>query len=274
MSKSTLSVEERGMLWKMFKKSWFLFTGFNMINYQGNGYGMTMVPAIKQFYKDGTEEAKQALLRSTQFFNCTYETAPFIMGLNAAMEKERSQVGEAFDTESIGATKAALMGPLSAIGDSVFWGVVRVVAASIAIPLAAAGNLLGPILFLLVFHIPSIATRYYLLKLGYTAGSKFLSSVSETGILKQITYCVSLVGMIMVGTMTAQFVSIGTPLNITFGTGEAIMLQEILDSIFLGILPLCFVFGMMALVRKKIKIMYLALGSIVVGFLLSLAGIL
>ena len=273
-SNPALTPEDRSMLNKMFKRSWFLFTGFNMINFQGNGYSMTMHPAIKRFYKDDSEEAKKALTRSAQFFNCTYETAPFIMGLNAAMEKERAQQGDEFEVESIGATKAALMGPLSAIGDSVFWGVVRLLAASIAIPLAANGNLLGPILFLLVFHLPSIATRYYLLRLGYTTGSKFLESVAASGVLKSITFCITIVGMIMVGAMTAQFVTVSTPLNITFGTGETLVLQEIFDNIFKGLLPLVFTFGIFMLVRKKVKILYLAVGSIIVGMILSLIGLL
>lgn len=269
---TAISQKERGMLRKMFNRSWFLFSGFNMINYQGNGYGMSMMPAIKAFYKEGSEEETQALVRATQFFNCTYETAPFIMGLNAAMEKENAET-EDFDTESINATKAALMGPLSAIGDSVFWGVVRTIAASIAIPLAADGNILGPILFLIIYHLPSILARYNLLRLGYTAGSRFLHSMNESGLLKAITYCISIVGMIMVGSMTAQFVGVTTPFTFTFSSGETLVLQDILDSIVKGLLPLCFTFGFFALIRKKVKIMYLALGSMVFGVLMGLIGL-
>lgn len=265
---SNLTQEDRGMLRKMFKRSWLLFHGVNMLNMQGNGYSMGLLPAIKRFYKAGSEEEKQALIRSAQFFNCTYETAPFIWGLNAAMERENAET-EGFDTESITATKAALMGPLSAIGDSVFWGVIRTIAASIAIPLASAGNILGPLLFILIYHIPSILTRYSLLRLGYNAGGKFLKSISESGLLKGLTYCVSIVGMIMVGAMTAQFVTVTSPLTINFSSGETLALQEILDSVFKGLLPLGFVFGMFALLRKKVSLMWLALGSMVVGILLT-----
>lgn len=275
MSKTTsaLSTGERGMLRSMFKRSWLLFTGFNMINYQGLGYGTAMVPAIKLFYKEGSEEEKQALARSVQFFNCTYETAPFIMGLNAAMEKENAEV-ESFDTESISATKAALMGPLSAVGDSVFWGVIRTVAAAIAIPLATTGNILGPILFLFVYHLASILTRYNLLSLGYSSGTKFLHSIGDSGLMKNLTYCVSIVGMIMVGCMVGQFVNITTPLAVTFSSGETLNVQEILDSIFKGILPLCFTFGFFALLRKKVKIIHLTLGCLIAGMIFLFTGIL
>lgn len=268
---SSVTPEEKRMLRKMFNRSWVLFFGFNMINYLGFGYSQAMMPAIKSFYKEGSEESKQAMTRATQFFNCTYETAPFIMGLNAAMEKENAQT-EGFETESINATKAALMGPLSAIGDSVFWGVVRTIAASIAIPLAATGSIFGPLLFLLVYHLPSILVRYNLLTLGYTAGSKFLQKASSSGLLKAITYCISIVGMIMVGSMAAQFVTVSTAFTFTFSSGETLVLQDILDSIIKGFLPLGFTFGFFALLRKKVKITWITLGVLVLGLVLALIG--
>ena len=270
---TTMTTQEQVMLKKMFWRSWLLFVGPNSVNMLGNGYSMALAPAIKGFYKEGSEEERQAIERSAQFFNCTYETAPFIMGLNASMEKQNAESPD-FDTEAITATKAALMGPLSAIGDSLFWGVVRTIAASIAIPLAMTGNFLAPILFLLVYHIPSVLTRYNMLKLGYSAGGRFLESLSKSGLLKDVTYCISIVGMIMVGTMVAQFVTVTTPLELRFLSGEVLKLQELLDSVFKGLLPLGFTFGMFALVRKKVSIMLLMLGAMLFSIILTFIGIL
>ena len=45
------------------------------------------------------------------------------------------------------------MGSLSAIGDSIFFGTIRVIAASVGCSLALQGNALGPILYLLIFNI-------------------------------------------------------------------------------------------------------------------------
>lgn len=274
MSKKSndLKADEKALLRKMFGRSWFLFAGFNFANYQGFGYSLAMIPAINKFYANDPEKRKDALIRSVQFFNCTYETAPFIMGLNAAMEKENSEQ-PAFNTETVNAVKTALLGPLSAIGDSVFWGVVRVIAASIAIPLAMKGSIFGAILFLLIFHIPSIITRYSLLNLGYTTGSRFLKSVSDNDLLKRITFCISIVGMIMVGAMVGQFVGIKTPLVLQFGEGEKVVVQDILDSIFKGLLGIGATFGCFALMRKKIKVTYLIFGVLAAGILGTLIGV-
>lgn len=189
--KKQLSKQENSMLKKVFWRSWLLFGSFNMVKMQGYGYSQAMMPVIDSLYKD-KEDKKKALVRNSTFFNCTYETAPFIMGLNAAMEKANSECSE-FDEESINAIKASLMGPLSGIGDSIFWGTIRLIAASIGIPLAMKGSILGPILFLLIYHIPSIIARYKLTYIGYTAGERFLIKAYKSGAFESITYCATLV---------------------------------------------------------------------------------
>lgn len=256
----------------MFNRSWFLFASFNLVNMQGFGFEYALMPAINYLYKDDEEGKKAALIRHASFFNCTYETAPFIMGLIASMEKENSR-DKSFDVESINAVKAALMGPLSGIGDSVFWGTVRLIAAGIGISLGMQGNILGPILFMLIYHIPSIISRYALLQLGYTTGVRFLSQTFKSGIFETITYCAGVVGMIMLGSMTATNVKIATTLKMNVGGGAIIELQKILDSIMPGLLPLALTLILLVLIRKKIKVMQLLFGVIAFGILGAVVGI-
>lgn len=49
----------------------------------------------------------------------------------------------------------------SKCGDAFFYGVLRIIATGIAIGLASQGNPLGPLLFLLIYNIPSLLLRYY-----------------------------------------------------------------------------------------------------------------
>lgn len=67
------------------------------------------------------------------------------------------------------------MGPLAGIGDSIFWGVLRVIAAGIAVGLGMSGNILAPVVFLLLFNVPSILIRYYGTFLGYKTGFRIYS---------------------------------------------------------------------------------------------------
>lgn len=124
--KSDLSPDDKHMLKSMFWRSWLLFSSFTMVKMQAFGFEFSMFPVINRFYKNNSNEKKQAIVRESSFFNCTYETAPFIMGLSAAMEKENANNPENFDPESINALKASLMGPLSGIGDSIFWGNIKI----------------------------------------------------------------------------------------------------------------------------------------------------
>ncbi|MGC3443915.1 PTS system mannose/fructose/sorbose family transporter subunit IID, partial [Enterococcus faecalis] len=78
----------------------------------------------------------------------------FIMGLVASMEKHNSE-DENFDASSITAVKASLMGPLSGIGDSFFWGILRVIAAGIGISLASTGSPLGASFLILFKNVPA-----------------------------------------------------------------------------------------------------------------------
>ena len=109
------------------------------------------MPFINKFYKNDEEGKKAALTRSMSYFNTTITLSTFIMGLVASMEKKNSEQKD-FDASSINAVKSSLMGPLAGIGDSIFWGVLRVIAAGIAVGLGMTGNILGEI-FKNMLHI-------------------------------------------------------------------------------------------------------------------------
>ena len=74
--------------------------------------------------------------------------------------EERIARGEA-DPESVNEVKAALMGPLSGVGDAIFLSTLRVLAAGIGISLCQAGSWLGPIAFLLIYNIPGFWLRIW-----------------------------------------------------------------------------------------------------------------
>ena len=59
--------------------------------------------------------------------------------------EESNARNEDFDTSSINNVKVALMGPLAGIGDSMFWGTLRVIATGIGTSLAMQGSILGPL---------------------------------------------------------------------------------------------------------------------------------
>ncbi|HNN31754.1 MAG TPA: transketolase C-terminal domain-containing protein, partial [Chitinophagaceae bacterium] len=85
----------------------------------------------------------------------------------------------------------------------------------------------GPILFLLIFNIPAILTRYYGLFWGYNIGADFINKVYKSGLMEKLSYGASIIGLGVVGAMTATLVSLSLPF--TLGSGEE---AQTLDQIF------------------------------------------
>ena len=88
-------------------------------------------PMLKKVYKDDPEGYAEALTRHVAFFNITPQLAPFVGGIAISME-ERVAKGE-LEGAAVDSVKAALMGPLSGIGDSIFLGCIRVIAVAVEI---------------------------------------------------------------------------------------------------------------------------------------------
>ena len=147
---------------KVFNRHYQLLGCFNYERQMSTGYAWTMMPALKELYKDNPEEMKSAVKRHLEFYNCATTPSPFIIGISCAMEEQNASAepGE-YDPSSITSVKAALMGPLAGIGDSFFWGTFRVIGAGIAAPLAVAGNFIGPLLYFLINVIPSEVVRRF-----------------------------------------------------------------------------------------------------------------
>ena len=275
MSNLTKSIpsEERKLLRKAFWRSFTLYAAVSPAKQGASGFCYSMMPFINRFYSGSEEKKKEALSRSMSYFNTTITCSTFIMGLVASMEKKNSEQPD-FDAGSINAVKSSLMGPLAGIGDSIFWGVLRVIAAGIAVGMGAAGNVLAPVVFLLLFNIPSLLVKYYGTFLGYKLGSEYIQKVYASGLMNILTKGASTVGLIMVGGMTASMVTFRSAFELTMDGESVLSLQPMLDQIFVGMVPLGLTLLCYYLLKKKnVSITTLILGVIALSILLSLLGI-
>lgn len=273
MSKN-LSKEDRKMLNGIFLRSFSIFAGRTggQVRMHAVGFIWSLLPALRRYYKDDEKGLTEALVRHTSFYNITQNVGTFCLGLVASMERENT-VDDEFDDRSITAIKTALMGPMSGIGDAIFWGVVRVIAASVGIGLALQDSFLGPIMFLLIYNIPSILTRYYLTYTGFVMGSDFLKKINEGGLMQTITKCASILGLIMVGGMTASTVKFTSTVQFIIEGSDPILLQTYLDSIFMGLVPLLLTTGCLYLMLKRVNVNVIMFGVLGLSIVLALAGI-
>lgn len=252
---------------------WRSFTTSHSWNYerqQHMAFTYSMIPFINKVYSN-KQDRSEAYTRHLEFYNCQTTMQPIIVGILAAMEEENAR-NKNFDTTSISSMKVALMGPLAGIGDSLIGSTLRILATGIVTALCTSGNILGPILFLLIYNIPTIALRYFGINKAYELGASFVSKISNSKIMDKITFATSVVGLMVIGAMVALLVNMTTPLAIGLGDSK-VMLQETLDGIFPKLLPLLFTGAIYKLVSKKINVLYILLGILVFGVVLSILGI-
>ena len=188
------------------------------------------------------------------------------------MEKEAAEK-KTMDHAAINAIKVSLMGPLSGIGDSFFWGTFRVIAAGVGISLAQQGNVLGPILFLILFNVPHLVLRYYCTIWGYVLGSKFIQTSYENGLIHHMTKLATVIGLTTVGAMIATMVSLNVGLTVQIGEMELVV-QEIFDQIMPNLLPLSLTMAVFYAIRKGIKVNTLIIAIFVIGLLGTFIGLL
>ena len=268
-----VQLDEKKIFKSIFWRQFQLLGCMSHTRMQGIGFGWTLAPTLKMIYKDDHDKYMEALKRESMFFNTTQALAPFIMGLAVSMEKENAENPD-FDTNTINGIKCGLMGPFAGIGDTFFYSTLRVIITSLVIGLALNGNVLGPILYLLLYNIPNYLIRYFGMVYGYRLGSTFVLEAQKSGLLECITKAASIVGLMMIGCMTYSMVSFKTTLSVTMaGSANPFVLQDILDSICKGLIPLILVLVCFKALRKKISPNWIMLGLIAFGFITVFIGL-
>ena len=232
---------------------------------------MMIEKCLRKIYKDDPEGYAAALTRHVAFFNVTPQLAPFVGGIAVSME-EKVATGE-LEGATVDSVKAALMGPLSGIGDSIFLGCIRVIAVAVGASLAATGNVLGPILYFLIYNIPAFLVRIFGARLGYDLGFSFLSNAQKSGLMDKIMYAAGIVGTMVIGAMSSDMFWATLPTKI--GSGDsATTLQKILDGIMPGMLGIAALGIYYWLLKKKVNPMILIVGTMILGIVGAFFGFL
>lgn len=209
--------------------------------------------------------------RHDGFFNTHAVLFSLIAGITYALERQKKETGAVDDT-TIENIKVALMGPTAGIGDAFFFNCLRVIAAGIAIGLCSQANILGVLLFILIYGGSQLAGSWYLLKTGYKYGTTFIDTIFSSGLMQALTKAASIMGITMVGAMVASSVKVKLAWTITIGEASVVVL-DILDSIIPGILSIVLVFGLMKLIKKGYKPITLVFGILVISIVLAFFGI-
>ena len=200
--KITLSNKER---LSVALRSTFLQGSWNYERMQNGGWAFSIIPAIKKLYKT-EEERSAALKRHLEFFNTHPYVASPVIGVTLALEEERAN-GAEVDDAAIQGVKVGMMGPLAGVGDPVFWFTVRPILGALGASLAMTGNIMGPILFFVLWNVIRWGFMWYTQEFGYKAGAKITEDLSG-GLLQKVTKGASILGMFILGSLVQRWVSI------------------------------------------------------------------
>lgn len=254
------------------QRSFWLWTFFSHANYnyerlQGTAFAQAMTPIIRKLYKD-PEDIKAALKRHLVFFNTEPNIGGIIHGTVIAMEEQRAN-GAPIDDDAINSFKTGLMGPLAGVGDSISQGTITPILLSIGIGLAAAGNIFGPILYLVLEVGIMLALAYFMWMQGYDRGRVGVTDLLRSGLLDRYLTGAGVLGNMVMGALAFQFVHVFLTwtIGIDVGGGQVKNFdfnKDLFGAILPGILPLAFVLLTWYLIARRRVSPVLLLGVYVV----------
>ena len=289
---------------KVWWRSTFLQGSWNYERMQNGGWAYTLIPALKRLYHT-KEDRSAALKRHLEFFNTHPYLASPILGVTMALEEERAN-GAPIDDTAIQGVKVGMMGPLAGVGDPVFWFTVKPIIGALAASMAMAGNLLGPILYFVLWNAIRMAFLWYTQEFGYKAGSKITEDLSG-GLLGEVTKGATILGMFILGSLVNRWVSVKfTPVvsnvpnqkgayidwsslpsgkagvqkalelqsqGLSLTKNKVTTLQDNLDSLIPGLMGLLLTLFCMWLLKKKVSPIIIILGLFVVGVVFHVIGL-
>lgn len=169
----------RGVLFRVFLRSLFLQAAWNPQGMQNLGLAYAIFPALKALYPDERRRS-EAVKRHLVFFNTHPYVAAAIVG-GVLWHEERIARGDE-TPERVIAFKAALMGPLAALGDGFFWLSLKPAAGALA---AATVPILGAwaaVFFLVFYNLVHLTLRARLFRTGYLLGDRLVEALAKANL--------------------------------------------------------------------------------------------
>ena len=237
-----------------------------------------LIPILKKLYKD-KNDLVAAYQRHLLFFNTQLAWGGgTITGIMASLESVRANdtyEGKplSIDDNLLYNTKAGLMGALAGIGDSIDSGTMQYIFIAIALPWAQEGMAIGALFPFIAFSLYQILIGYYFSQLGFKLGRNAATEVVGNS-MQMLIEGLSILGLFMMGILAANYIKVTSSLSFEL-SGKNFVIQETLDKILPGVLPLVVVSGLYFYFAKKgLKVTNALIGLTIILGVLAAVGIL
>ena len=223
---------------KMVWLSCFLQASFNYERMQACGWLWGILPGLQKIHTN-KEDLKASMAHNLDFLNPHPFLVTFVMGIVLSLEQNKA------DTKTIRSVRISAAGPLGGIGDALFWLTLVPITAGLTANMAMEGQIIGAILFLLIFNIVQFIIRFGLMYWSYGLGTKAVTLLTANA--KEFTRAASILGIFVVGGLIANYGS--TTVRLIVGETQ-INIQSLLDGVLPKLIPLLITLGIYALIKK------------------------
>lgn len=232
-------------------------SGYERLTALAFSYGIS--ESLEKLYGDDKEEYKDALKRHLMFYNSEAIWGSMIIGITLALEEERAlkiASGSLTSKEKKSLAdviinfKLGLMGPLAGIGDTINHAMIRPLLLSAFVPLASTGLWVAGVAPIAIWGLGISFLGYSLLKLGYNSGKNSVNRVLGAGKINTFINGAGILGLFMMGGLSAQYVKFQTTISWTNAVGEIVKLQQFIDKIFPNLFPLAIIMGIVFFFKK------------------------
>ena len=164
----------------MFLRSFFLQSVWNYQSFLSVGFTYALIPVAKVLYS--TEEDRRSFLRRhLKFFNAHPYFASYALGAIARVEEEITN--NKADLHQVEKLRNALIGPLGALGDQMFWGTIKPAAILLGVIAVLVTQNIYTFIYLFIFlmllyNVPHLYIRYYGIMEGYKKGFEVYKLIS------------------------------------------------------------------------------------------------
>ena len=219
-------------------RSSLLQASFNYERMQAAGWLWAMLPGLQKIHTN-KEDLKASMAHNLDFLNTHPFLVTFVMGIVLSLEQNKA------DTQTIRSVRISAAGPLGGIGDALFWLTLVPITAGLTANMAMEGQIIGAILFLLIFNVAQFVIRFALMYWSYGLGTKAVTLLTSNA--KEFTRAASILGIFVVGGLIANYGS--TTVRMIVGDTQ-INIQGLLDGVLPKLIPLLITLGIYALIKK------------------------
>ena len=206
---------------RMVWRSYWLQSSFNYETMQSGGWLFAMVPGLEKVHTN-KNDLSASMYHNLDFINTHPFLVTFVMGIVLSLEQNK------VDTQTIRSVRISAASPLGGIGDALFWLTLVPITAGITSNMAIEGNIIAPLIFLVVFHAALFACRSGLMNWAFKMGTFAIDSLTSN--MQAFTRAAAIMGCFVVGALTVNMGGTQINLNIPNGTTRGLAAHTVVVS--------------------------------------------